>query len=268
MLEAATRGIMRKNCTNCGKTRQNLQTQSPKWVIDLMDTVSVHFVFCFAECVCVCVCVRVCICAWACMCACMCVCVSLFHTHSLSITPSQQSRGQICPTQKGMLLLLANTYGPVGREEKLTFSLWHRTRAPVSRQTDSKDTASKYDWGNKTKQTINSKVKSEQLNCWWGWQNTDLWKCTHQCDETHRNNSKHVLLTQIVFFGCKKTDRQQKNKEAKKRTDKTSMVLFFASFFFCYLSSRTQRRHFLSKALVYYCFHVLRHIGDISLNPF
>ena len=183
-------------------------------------------------CVCVCACVR--------MCTQVCVCVSLSlsftHTHSRSLTPSQQSRGQICHTQKGMLLLLANTYGPVGREEKLTFSLWHRTRAPVSRQTVSKDTASKYDWGNKTKQTINSKVKSEQLNCWWGWQNTDLCKCTHQCNETHRNNSKHVLLTQIVFYGCKKTDRQQKKKKAKKRTDKTRMVLFFASFFFCCLS--------------------------------
>ena len=172
-------------------------------------------------------CVRACVCAYVHGHACVRACVSLSLSHTHSITPSQQSQGQICPTQKGMLLLLANTYGPVGREEKLTFSLWHRTRAPVSRQTDSKDTASKYDWGNKTKQTINSKVKSEQLNCWWGWQNTDPWKCTHQCDETHRNNSKHMILTQIVFFGCKKTDRQQKKKEAKKRTDKNGPLLCF-----------------------------------------
>ena len=48
----------------------------------------------------------------------------------------------------------------------------------------------------------------------------DLWKCTHQCDETQGNNSAQAISTKTVFFGCfKKIGRQQKKKEAKKRTD-------------------------------------------------
>ena len=44
---------------------------------------------------------------------------------------------------------------------------------------------------------------------------TDLGKCTHQCNETHGiNNSAQALLRKIVFFRCKKIDRQQKKKEA------------------------------------------------------
>ena len=119
-------------------------------------------------------------------------------------------------------------------------------------------------------------------NCWWSWQNrTGLGKCTHQCDETQGSNSTQALSTKSVFFGCKKRDRRQKKKEAKNRTDKKELmyknvkneyflsVLFFASFFFCCLSSYTRRRPFLSKALVYYCFLVFRRIGEyISLDLF
>ena len=39
-------------------------------------------------------------------------------------------------------------------------------------------------------------------------------------------------------------------------------VLLFASFFFCCLSSCTQRRQYLSKGLVYYCVLVFRRIGE------
>ena len=46
---------------------------------------------------------------------------------------------------------------------------------------------------------------------------------THQCDETQGNNSAQALSTKMVFFGCKKRDRQQKKKETKKRTDKELM---------------------------------------------
>ena len=43
--------------------------------------------------------------------------------------------------------------------------------------------------------------------------------------------------------------------------------VFFASFFFCYRSSCTRRRQFLSKALVYYRFLVFRRIGEyISIS--
>ena len=39
----------------------------------------------------------------------------------------------------------------------------------------------------------------------------------------HRKAIAHKLSTKIVFFGCKNRDRQQKKKEAKKRTDKELM---------------------------------------------
>ena len=53
---------------------------------------------------------------------------------------------------------------------------------------------------------------------------TDLGKYTHQCDKTQGNNSTQVLSTKIVFFGCKKRDRQQKKKEAKKRRQEEADV--------------------------------------------
>ena len=53
---------------------------------------------------------------------------------------------------------------------------------------------------------------------------TGVGKRTHQCDETQGNNGTQALSTKIVFFGCKKRDRQQK-KEAKKRTDKKELML-------------------------------------------
>ena len=42
---------------------------------------------------------------------------------------------------------------------------------------------------------------------------TDLGKGTHQCDETQRNSSTQVLLTKIVFFGCKKIEIGGQQKE-------------------------------------------------------
>ena len=45
---------------------------------------------------------------------------------------------------------------------------------------------------------------------------TDLEKFTHQCDETQGNSSTQALSTKVVFFGCKKKDRQQKRKETKR----------------------------------------------------
>ena len=49
-------------------------------------------------------------------------------------------------------------------------------------------------------------------------------KCAHHCDETQGNNSAQALSTKIAFFGCKKRDRQQKEKEAKKRTDRKVLM--------------------------------------------
>ena len=138
---------------------------------------------------------------------------------------------------------------------------------------------------------------------------THLGQGTHQCDETQRNNNTQALSTKIVFFKCKKIDNKRSSKrrsgQAKKswctkmlRMTKNSSflllllllyinslsVLFFASpsssssssfssssffFFFVCLSSYTQRRIFLSKALVYYCFLVFRRTGGyISLDLF
>ena len=57
---------------------------------------------------------------------------------------------------------------------------------------------------------------------------TDLGKCTHQCDETQRNNSIQALSTKIVLSGCKKWDGQQKKKEAKKRTEKKERLFLLA----------------------------------------
>ena len=64
-----------------------------------------------------------------------------------------------------------------------------------------------------------------QEDSYWLWQvRTILGKCTHQCHETQGNSSTQTLLTKMVFFGCKKRDRQQKNMEAKKRTDKKALM--------------------------------------------
>ena len=67
-----------------------------------------------------------------------------------------------------------------------------------------------------------------QEDSYWLWQvRTDLGKCTHQWDETQENNSTQALLTKIVFFGCEKGDRQQKNMEAKKDRQEGADVNFF-----------------------------------------
>ena len=42
---------------------------------------------------------------------------------------------------------------------------------------------------------------------------TDLGKCTHQCDKTQGNNRTQVLLTKIVFFGCKIDNKEEGSKE-------------------------------------------------------
>ena len=52
---------------------------------------------------------------------------------------------------------------------------------------------------------------------------TGLGKCIHQWDETPGYNSTQALSTKMVFFGCKKRDRQQKKKKTKKRRDKELM---------------------------------------------
>ena len=45
------------------------------------------------------------------------------------------------------------------------------------------------------------------------WQNrTHLGKCTHQYDEKQGNNNTQALLTNIVFFGCKKIDNKRRRK--------------------------------------------------------
>ena len=44
------------------------------------------------------------------------------------------------------------------------------------------------------------------------------------CDETQGSNSTQALSTNFVFFGCKKVDRQQKKKGAKKGTDKKELM--------------------------------------------
>ena len=58
---------------------------------------------------------------------------------------------------------------------------------------------------------------------------TDLGKCTHQCYEKQGNNNTRALSTkkffEIVFFGCKKIDRQPKKKEVKKRIDKKELIV-------------------------------------------
>ena len=107
-----------------------------------------------------------------------------------------------------------------------------------------------------------------------------------------RNTRKRALSTKIVFFGCKKSVRQQKKKEIRKRTDKKELMyknvknklnsaekiinlfvtfLYIApglsfsllpSSFVVYLSPYTRRRQRLSKVLVYYCFLVFRRVGD------
>ena len=49
-------------------------------------------------------------------------------------------------------------------------------------------------------------LKTEWVkNCWWGWQNeTDLGKCTHQCNETQGNNSTQALSTH-TYSTCRET---------------------------------------------------------------
>ena len=52
---------------------------------------------------------------------------------------------------------------------------------------------------------------------------TDPGKCTPLRDETPGNNSTQARSTKIVFFGCRKIDRQEKKKEAKQRTERELM---------------------------------------------
>ena len=101
--------------------------------------------------------------------------------------------------------------------------------------------------------------KQQCLCCW---NRTDLGKCTHQDDEKQGNNNTHMLLTKDLFFRCKKI--------ITKRSRNFLSFLFFTSFFFfIYFSSCTQRRQFLLKALMYYCFLVFPCIGEyISLDLF
>ena len=66
----------------------------------------------------------------------------------------------------------------------------------------------------------------------------------------------------------RQTDNKRRRKERRGQTrQEWSSSLLPSSFVVCLLSC-TQRRHFLSKALVYYCFRVFHHNGDISLDPF
>ena len=66
------------------------------------------------------------------------------------------------------------------------------------------------------------KNKTQNTPIIWCWtqDRTDLVNGTHQRDETQGNNSTQALSTKVVFFRCKKIATQQKEKEAKKRTDK------------------------------------------------
>ena len=210
----------------------------------------------------------------ACVRACVCFSLSLSHTHTHSLCLSLYHSlttitGQNLSHRRACYFCWPTLTGRWG-EKKSWRSACDTEPGPPSpdRLTARTPQVSMTEETQQNKQ-VNSKVMSEQLNCWWGWQNTDLQKWTHQCNETHRNNSKQVLLTQIVFFGSKKIDRQQKKKEAKKRTVLVLSVLFFVSFFFCWLSIVLQpKKTIFVKALVYYCFRVFHHIGDISLDPF
>ena len=118
--------------------------------------------------------------------------------------------------------------------------------------------------------------------------------CTRQSDETQGNSSTQALSTKMVFSGVgRETDNKRRRKQSQVKSknliiphrasqlnvsvrltflhlSSSLSVLFFASFFFCCLSIFLhRRRQFLSRALVFDCFLVLRRIGEyISLHLF
>ena len=59
-------------------------------------------------------------------------------------------------------------------------------------------------------------MRNEWTTAVLGWQNRrDLWKCTHQCDETQGNNSAQAISTKMVFFGCRKIDNKRRRKQRR-----------------------------------------------------